>query len=59
MTRYDVFLINFGYVCGTYKTLAEAVAKGKDTGFQFMINKVHIYFDPVERIEILKRDYLT
>lgn len=43
MTRYDVFLINFGYVCGTYKTLAEAVAKGKDTGFQFIINKVHIY----------------
>ena len=43
MTRFDVFLINCGYVCGSYNTLAEAVAKGKDTGFQFIINKVHVY----------------
>tara|TARA_E500000331_G_C16877443_1_gene548980 strand:+ start:332 stop:469 length:138 start_codon:yes stop_codon:yes gene_type:complete len=43
MTRFDVFLINFGYVCGSYKTLAEAVAKGKSTGFEFMINEVYTY----------------
>lgn len=43
MTRFDVFLINFGRVCGSYATLAQAVAKGQSTGFQFTVNKVKIY----------------
>ena len=37
MYKFDVFLINFGYVCGCYKTLEQAIKAGKKTGFQFAI----------------------
>ena len=36
---FDVFLINFGYVCGSYKTLEQAIEKGRTTGFEFTIYK--------------------
>ena len=35
--KYEVFLVNFGYVCGSYKTLKQAIKMGKKTGFQFAI----------------------
>ena len=34
---FDLFLINFGYVCGSYKTLDQAIKMGKKTGFQFSV----------------------
>lgn len=34
---FDVFLINFGYVSGSYKSLKEAIKAGHETGFQFVI----------------------
>ena len=35
---FDLFLINFGYVCGSYKTLDQSSIKmGKKTGFQFSV----------------------
>ena len=37
MYKFDVFLINFGYVCCSYKTLKQAIKMGKKTGFQFAI----------------------
>ena len=37
MNKFDVFLINFGYVCGSYKTLEQAIKMGKKTGFQFTV----------------------
>ena len=33
---FDLFLINFGYVCGSYKTL-DHIKMGKKTGFQFSV----------------------
>ena len=26
--KYEVFLVNFGYVCGSYKTLKQAIKMG-------------------------------
>ena len=37
MYQFDVFLINFGYVCGCYKTLEQAIKAGKKTGFEFAV----------------------
>ena len=37
MKKFDVFLINFGYVCGSYKTLKQAIKMGKKTGVQFVV----------------------
>ena len=37
MFKFDVFLINFGYVCGCYKTLEQAIKAGKKTGFEFAV----------------------
>ena len=37
MYKFDVFLINFGYVCGFYKTLEQAIKACKKTGFEFAI----------------------
>ena len=37
MYKFDLFLINFGYVCGSYKTLEQAIKMGKKTGFQFSV----------------------
>jgi len=36
---YDVFLVNYGYICGSYKTLEQAIAMGKKTGFEFTVYK--------------------
>jgi len=38
-SMFDLFLINFGYVCGSYKTLDQAIKMGKKTGFQFSVYK--------------------
>ena len=36
--KYDVFLVNFGYVASAgHKTLAEAIKAAKKTGFQCSI----------------------
>ena len=35
---FDLFLINFGYVCGSYETLDQAIKMGKTTGFQFSVS---------------------
>ena len=32
-----LFLVNFGYVCGSYKTLEQAIKMGKKTGFQYSV----------------------
>ena len=37
MYKFDLFLINFGYICGSYKTLEQAIKMGKKTGFQFSV----------------------
>ena len=37
MNKFDVFLINFGYVCGAAATLKEAKKIAKITGFQFAV----------------------
>ena len=36
-SMFDLFLINFGYVCGSYKTLDQTIKMGKKTGFQFSV----------------------
>ena len=33
MKKFDVFLINFGYVCGSYKTLKQRHKDGKENWF--------------------------
>ena len=40
MYKFDLFLINFGYVCGSYKTLDQAIKMGKKTGFQFSVYEI-------------------
>ena len=47
MNKFDVFLINFGYVCGSYKTLKQAIKMGKKTGFQCSIFKSTEPFKPI------------
>ena len=42
MYKFDVFLINFGYVCGSYKTLKQAIKMGKKTGFSFLFMKTFL-----------------
>ena len=37
--KYEVFLVNFGYVCGAAATLKEAKKIAKKTGFQCSIFK--------------------
>ena len=55
---FDVFLINMGYVCGSYKTLEQAIKKGRTTGFEFTIykNKKMVWsiipFEGMEEIDI-------
>ena len=34
---FDVFLVNFTYVCGSYQTLDEAIKKGYETGYDFQV----------------------
>ena len=42
MNKFDVFLINFGYVCGSYKTLKQAIKMGKKTGFSLLSMKTFL-----------------
>ena len=37
MYKFDVFLINFGYVCGCYKSIDEAIEAGHKTGYEFAV----------------------
>ena len=47
MNKFDVFLINFGYVCGAAATLKEAKKIAKKTGFQCSIFKSTEPFKPI------------
>ena len=42
MYKFDVFLINFGYVCGSYKTLKQAIKMGKKTVFSLLSMKTSL-----------------
>ena len=46
--KYEVFLVNFGYVCGAYKTLETAIKMAKKTGFQCSIFKSTDPFTPIK-----------
>ena len=41
---FDVFLINFGCVCGSFNNLEDAIKKAKDTGFQCAIYESFQFF---------------
>ena len=41
---FDLFLINFGYVCGSFNNLEDAIKKAKDTGFQCAIYESFQFF---------------
>ena len=46
--KYDVFLVNFGYVASAgHKTLADAIKAAKKTGFQCSIFKSTEPFKPI------------
>ena len=45
--KYEVFLVNFGYVCGAAATLKEAKKIAKKTGFQCSIFKSTEPFKPI------------
>ena len=37
MKKFDVFLINFGYVCGSYETLKQAIKMGRKLVFSLRL----------------------
>ena len=46
--KYDVFLVNFGYVISIHKTLKEAEKAARKSGFQCNIFKSTEPFTPIK-----------